>query len=102
MLCLEQGLQKGIFRQNKFKIYRRNVFEDVDFVTRAVYFSNKLVTVPNTFYHYWTNQNSTVKTMKISDKKRADSLKSKEMVLKFFKEHNLKSKSRNLIKRKHL
>ena len=75
-------------------------FEDVDFVTRAVYFSNKLVTVPNTFYHYWTNQNSTVKTMKISDKKRADSLKSKEMVLKFFKEHNLKSKSRNLIKKK--
>ena len=27
-------------------------FEDVDFVTRAVYFSNKLVTVPNAFYHY--------------------------------------------------
>lgn len=38
--------------------------------------------------------------MKISDKKRADSLRSKEMVLKFFKEHNLKSKARNLIKRK--
>ena len=75
-------------------------FEDVDFVTRAVYFSNKLVTVPDTYYHYWTNWNSTVKTMKLSDKKRADSLKSKEMVLKFFKEHNLKSKTRNLIKRK--
>lgn len=75
-------------------------FEDVDFVTRAVYFSNKIVTVPDTYYHYWTNRNSTVKTMKISDKKRADSLKSKEMVLKFFKEHNLKSKARNLIKRK--
>ena len=67
-------------------------FEDVDFVTRAVYFSNKIVTVPDTYYHYWTNWNSTVKTMKISDKKRADSLRSKEMVLKFFKEHNLKSK----------
>lgn len=75
-------------------------FEDVDFVTRAIYFSNKLVTVPDTYYHYWTNWNSTVKTMKVSDKKRADSLKSKGMVLKFFKEHNLKSKTRNLIKRK--
>ena len=75
-------------------------FEDVDFVTRAVYFSNRMVTVPDTYYHYWTNWNSTVKTMKLSDKKRADSLKSKEMVLKFFKEHNLKSKARNLIKRK--
>jgi len=73
-------------------------FEDVDFVTRAVYFSNKIVTVPNSYYHYWTNMNSTVKTLQKSDKKRADSLRSKENVLNFFKEHNLTSKSRNLIK----
>jgi len=75
-------------------------FEDVDFVTRAVYFSNKLVTVPDTYYHYWTNGVSTVKTMRKSDKKCADSLKSKEMVLRFFKEHNLTSNPKYLIKRK--
>ena len=75
-------------------------FEDVDFVTRAIYYSNKIVTVPNTYYHYWTNFNSTVKTMKTSDKKRADSLKSKALVLEFFKEKNLTSNPKNLIKRK--
>ena len=75
-------------------------FEDVDFVTRAVYFSNKLVTVPDTYYHYWTNYNSTVKTMRKSDKKRKDSLISKEKVLDFFRKHNLTSRPRNLIRRK--
>ena len=75
-------------------------YEDVDFVTRAVFFSNKIVTVPDTYYHYWTNGNSTVKTMHKSDKKRRDSLTSKQYVLEFFKEHNLTSRSKNLIKRK--
>lgn len=95
------------------KVYRRDFleklnlkfiegmyFEDVDFVTQAIYYSNKIITVPNTYYHYWTNFNSTVKTMKISDKKRSDSIKSKEMVLDFFKKNNLTSKPKNLIRRK--
>ncbi|MCM1338405.1 MAG: glycosyltransferase [Muribaculaceae bacterium] len=95
------------------KVYRRSLldklqlrfvegmyFEDVDFVTRAVYFSNKIVTVPGTYYNYWTNGNSTVKTLLTSDKKCADSLRSKSMVLEFFKEHNLKSKPKNLIRKK--
>lgn len=75
-------------------------FEDVDFVTRAIYFSNKIVTVPNTYYHYWTNNNSTVKTMRKSDKKRKDALVSKENVITFFREHNLTTKASNLVKRK--
>ena len=95
------------------KVYRRDFlesidlkfiegmyFEDVDFVTRAVYYSNKLVTVPDTYYHYWTNCNSTVKTMRKSDKKRYDSLLSKKYVLEFFKQHNLTSRTRNLIRKK--
>lgn len=75
-------------------------FEDVDFVTKAVFFSNKIVTVPDTYYHYWTNKNSTVKTMIKSDKKRRDALISKQDVLEFFRKHNLTSRPRNLIKRK--
>lgn len=75
-------------------------FEDVDFVTRAVYFSNKIVTVPGTYYHYWTNTNSTVKTMRKSDRKRFDSIVSKKYVLEFFKKYNLTSKSKNLIRKK--
>ncbi len=95
------------------KVYRRSFinkinlrfiegmyFEDVDFVTRAVYYSNKIVTVPGIYYYYWTNSASTVKTMLKSDKKRRDSLISKKYVLEFFREHNLTSRPRHLIKRK--
>lgn len=93
------------------KVYRRSFldklnlkfiegmfFEDVDFVTRAVYFSNKIVTVPGTYYHYRVNGDSTVKTMYKSDKKCRDSLESKKYVIEFFRKHNLTSNSRNLIR----
>lgn len=75
-------------------------FEDVDFVTKAVYFSNKIVTVPDTKFHYLSNCDFSFKEIKSSDKKRADSLKSKEMLIEFFKEHKLKTNMKNLIKRK--
>lgn len=84
----------------KLRFIEGMFFEDVDFVTRAVYFSNKIVTVPGTFYHYWTNSKSTVKTMHKSDKKRLDSIISKKYVLDFFKKHNLTSRPRNLIRQK--
>lgn len=91
---------KSFLDRINLKFIEGMYFEDVDFVAKAIYFSNKIVTVPNTYYHYWTNYNSTVKTMLKSDKKRADSLKSKEYILEFFRTHNLTSNSRNLIKRK--
>ncbi len=75
-------------------------FEDSDFVTRAVYYSNKIVTVPDTYYHYWTNDNSIVRTMRKSDKKRSDSLRAKKLVLEFFEKHKLTSAPNNLVKRK--
>lgn len=75
-------------------------FEDVDFVTKAVYFSNKIVTVPDTKFHYLSNCDVTFNEIKLSAKKRADSLKSKEMLIEFFKEHKLKTNIKNLIKRK--
>ena len=76
--------------------------EDVDFVCRAIYFSNKVVTVPNTYYHYWVNKGSTVKTMMKYDNKRADYIEAKANMIKFFTEHKLKTKSYYLIKEKHL
>jgi glycosyltransferase involved in cell wall biosynthesis len=92
--------KKALLERLNLRFIEGMFFEDVDFVTRAVYFSNKLVTVPNTFYHYWTNFNSTVKTMRKNDKKCADALRSKELLLKFFREHNLKSNPKFLIRKK--
>ena len=93
--------KKSLIDRLSLRFIEGMIFEDVDFVTRAVYYSNKIVTVPNTYYHYWANENSTVKTMRKSDKKRSDSLAAKKYVLKFFKDHNLTSNSVNLIKKKH-
>lgn len=75
------------------------VFEDVDFVTRAVYFLNKIVTVSGPNFHYLSNCDSSFKEIKSSDKKRADSPKTKEMLIES-KEHKLKTSIKNLIKRK--
>jgi len=93
--------KSSLIKQLNLRFIEGMVFEDVDFVTRAVYYSNKIVTVPNTYYHYWTNEDSTVKTMRKSDKKRSDSIAAKKSVLKFFKKHHLTSNSKNLIKKKH-
>lgn len=90
----------SFLKEIKLKFIEGMFFEDVDFVTRAVYFSNKIVTVPGVYYHYRVNLNSTVKTMRKSDKKRFDSILSKKYVLEFFRKHNLTSRSRNLIKKK--
>lgn len=47
-----------------------------------------------------SNCDVTFNEIKLSAKKRADSLKSKEMLIEFFKGHKLKTNTKNLIKRK--
>ena len=90
----------GFLKSIDLRFVNGMVFEDTDFVTRAIYYSNKIVTVPNTYYHYWTNENSTVRTMRSSDKKRLDSLRSKKSLLEFFERHKLTSNPKNLVKKK--
>ncbi|MBD5402101.1 glycosyltransferase [bacterium] len=92
--------RRAFIEKLKLRFIEGMYYEDVDFVTRAVYYSNKIVTVPNTYYHYWANMNSTVKTLQKSDKKCKDSITSKQYVLDFFKKHNLKSNPKYLVKKK--
>ena len=85
------------------KIYKRNLllehnlffkegvyYEDVRFIMRVIYFLKNIVTVPDTYYNYRKNYNSTVKT--ISDKKNQDMLDAKKDILVFAKEHNIEFK----------
>ena len=85
------------------KIYKRNLllennlffkegvyYEDVRFTIRVIYFLKNIVTVPDTYYNYRKNYNSTVKT--ISDKKNQDMLDAKRDILSFAKEHNIEFK----------
>ena len=92
--------RKSLIDRLSLRFVEGMICEDVDFVNRAVFYSNKLVTVPNTYYHYIANGASTVKTMRKSDKKRADSIVAKDMMIKFFTENNLSTEVSNMIKRK--
>ncbi len=83
------------------KIYKKNLLidnniffdegvycEDKLFSIKAVYYTNKIVTVPFVHYYYWENPNSTVNVKKtkkhIADKKRA-----RKAVLEFVKEKQI-------------
>lgn len=80
------------------KIYKKEIltnlrfnegmyFEDGPFTIKALFNSKTLVTVPDTFYYYYQNPKSTVKTM--DAKKRNDKQKSKREILDFFKLNNI-------------
>jgi len=65
--------------------------EDKIFTCKAVYFANKIVSVPNTYYYYFRRPNSTVKSKNdiITNSKEEANLE----VLKFLKSQELKPKS---------
>ena len=66
-----------------------NVYcEDKIFFFFSVYFANKIVSVPNIYYYYYRNPNSTVNTC--SKKHTIDKLTANMEVLDFLKSHNVK------------
>ena len=81
------------------KIYAKNILENLKFVEgmyfedglftlKALYNSNKLVTVLNTFYYYFVNSTSTVK--KMNRKKLNDKILCRQQMMRFIKEKNIK------------
>lgn len=62
-------------------------FEDGPFTLRALFNSNRLATVTGTFYYYFENTKSTVKTM--NHKKQNDKIKSRQEMLQFMKANNI-------------
>ena len=66
--------------------------EDKLFSLKAVYYANKIVTVPGVRYYYWENPNSTVNARK-TDKHRKDRIKAKQQVLAFAVEKKIPVKN---------
>lgn len=62
--------------------------EDKLFSIKSVYYSNKIVTVPNVHYYYWENPNSTVNSKK-TKKHIKDRCIAKKAVLDFVKEKKI-------------
>ncbi len=75
------------FKANNLKFIEGKLYEDVILTPQILYYLNKLVTVPDTYYYYWRRPGSgvTKKDQKsISDQKWAN-----EQANLFFKEHNI-------------
>ena len=62
--------------------------EDKLFSIMAVYYCNKIVTVPNVHYFYWENPKSTVNSRK-TKKHKQDRIAAKRAVLEFVKEKRI-------------
>mgnify|MGYP002626235807 CR=1 FL=1 len=63
------------------------VYEDMIFTPKILYYSDKLVTVPDTYYYYYRHKNSLVKSK--NKKSESDYLYSRKILTEFFKEKNI-------------
>ncbi len=76
-------------RSIDLKFVPKMYYEDRDFTVRSLYFSNKLVTTPNTYYRYFVNPKSIV-NKKRNDVQDKHYILVRQQVLQFIKEHNIK------------
>ncbi len=79
-------------KSRKLRFEEGRFIEDLPFSVPAVYFANKLVTVPDAeyFYNHSVNSILTNKEKTHRKKRHADKKYAKEQILKFAKEHNFK------------
>lgn len=62
--------KKEFLIQNNIYFEENVYFEDVNFTIKAIYLSNLIAAVPNTFYYYCVRPNSVVKSRQDKKKKR--------------------------------
>ncbi len=75
------------FRQKNLRFEEGVFYEDIIFTPQAIYYLEKLVTVPQTFYYYWKTKNSIV-TQK-SEKYKKDLENAMLYSENFMKEHEI-------------
>ncbi len=81
--------KRSFIEKNQIR-FKENVFyEDGPFTVQAVYYANKIITVPEVFYYYLKNPSSTVNS-KQTEKHINDALNAKAEILRFVKSHNFK------------
>lgn len=78
--------RKSLLDKYDIKFPEGVYYEDKIYTTKALYFANGVVTVPNILYFYWRNLNSTVKVK--DSKKMLDKKNARLEVLNFLKENN--------------
>ena len=78
-----------LIKNNKIKFSEGQIYEDVMFAMNALYFSNKVVYVPNTKYHYVERNNSLVKYKDNTGKKAEDLTKAYTNLQEFCQDKNI-------------
>jgi len=85
--CPTNKIYKQSMLKNNLITWPEKVYcEDKLFTIKTIYYSNGLVTVPDTYYYYYRNPNSTVNSK--SKSLIADKNSAKKAVLNFLKEKN--------------
>ncbi len=79
-------------RKHQLYFEEGRLMEDILFSSRAVYYANKVVIVPNAYYHYVSSPNSIMnnKNMEHIKRREDDYHHAIKMVEKFAEEHNFK------------
>ncbi len=80
--------KKEFLSKIKLKFVENLIYEDCIFTPQALYESNKLVVVPNTYYYYWRHSNTLV-TIK-NEKAKTDKSYAQKWAEDYMNEHNLK------------
>lgn len=76
-------------KTNDIKFAQGQIYEDVIFAIKALYYSNRVVSVPEIKYHYIERKNSSVKQKDTTGKKEYDLTKAYTELQDFCHEHNI-------------
>lgn len=82
--------RKELIIENDIKFPEGRIYEDVIFAMKAIYYANKVVSVPETKYHYIMHSNSTLRKSDGDGEKKKAHILARTELIDFAKEHNVK------------
>ena len=79
----------GFIKENNIKFSEGQIYEDVMFAIKALYYSNKIISVYGTKYHYIEHENSLTKYKDKTGKKEHDLIKAYSELQEFCNSKNI-------------
>lgn len=79
----------GFIKENNIKFSEGQIYEDVMFAIKALYYSNKIISVYGTKYHYIEHENSLTKSKDKTGEKEQDLIKAYSELQEFCNSKNI-------------
>lgn len=86
--------QSGFIKENNIKFSEGQIYEDVMFAIKALYYSNKIISVYGTKYHYIEHENSLTKYKDKTGEKEHDLIKAYSELQEFCNSKNIEISER--------